>query len=649
MTDDPELQQPPCPAEDRLAWLAFAVTTLATAWCAAPANSWLDSGELVAAARTLGGVHPPGHPAWLSIAGLAELLPLGPYSLRLSWLSAFAAGASAWLLVAMLRESLAGRAPERGDAVWIAAGAVVLGGAGSLWQVGVRTEVYTLALASSLWCVWAALRARRLAGDGNLAGTAASLAEAAVALCLGLLNHHYVALFALPAAVVAGWPAIGLILRKRPKLMVTMLVCCAWLGVAYFALALRAKADVELRWGDPTTWRGLWDSVTARHFHKSVTTADVSIFDNIMVLFAMIVDGAGVALPATGLLGLIVGAIRRRPTATVGWLLLAGGLATKGIMRIDTHNPDDHGYVLAALAGLALGIAEFGFALPHVLQRRSVQVAAWAAVVAVLGSQIYTNFNNVETNLAELRAPEHCDSLARRAVAPGSLVLTNYFGVQFNEMAFRLAEGRRPDWQPTHLSMRVGDTDGGKGFGSWFAQHYPDLAVLAKAARYIGRPPVGNMLMMAEGQSVFAEMDPGNLIPAPYWEFNGLFNRLMTDRERALDYDVAQIGERQARLWQRLNERLGHTDRADHSTRMVLLWNHALQAAHALRRGWRELARDELGRARRVAPHDRLVGRLQDRLGTLDAAWKRSDGKQFANLWHRFMTYDFDALVGDAR
>ena len=636
-------------SEDWMAWLALAVGIALTAWSAAPAGSWLDSGELIAAARTLGGIHPPGHPGWLSLAGLAELLPLGPYAVRVAWLSALFAGVSALLVVRISRELLDNRLCGWVQDAWVALAAVALLGFGSLWQVSVRAEVYTLTLATSLWMVLAALRAGRAADAIERGPMLSNLALAALALSLGLLNHHYVTLFALPAAVVAAWPALVVLVRKEPRALAILVGMAAFVGLGYAALWLRAVADVELRWGNPATWSGLWDAATAKQFQKSVSQVEVSVVDNSMVLLAMVIDSGAKGLGAVGLGGIGLAVLRKDRTAIVLPLMLLGGLLTKALMQIDTHNPDDHGYVLLAAAALALGLVQLGAVTAGAKPERSL--AALTAVVVPVIVLFQTKHLQADpaTHLADLRAPDTLDALARRAVAPGSLVLTNYYASQYAESMSRLAEGRRPDWVVSHLSFRTGDTDGGAGYGRWFARRHKDFAVLAQAAQHYKRAPVGNALQLSETQPVFAESDPAARIPEPFCGFDGQYQRLLQANERGLDYDPLANRERQKRIWDRVYQRLTPADLADHPTQMVLLWQHCLQAAHALRRGWRELAADELVRARALAPQDRQLTRLEQRLAMLDAAWRRADTKEFNQLWQSWLDKDLEWLLSGER
>lgn len=627
--------------QDPLAWSAFAVAMAATGLCAAPAGSWLDSGEFIAAARTLGVVHPPGHPAWLSLSGLSELLPLGPHAARVAWLSALFAGVAALLQVRLARLLLADYVQGWQAEVWAGLAALGLLASGSLWQVATRAEVYTLALAGNLWMLLAALRAGRAAERGEpLAG---DLGAAAVAFCVGALNHHYIALFALPPALLAAWPALRRVAGRDRRLALALLAGCVWLALAYAALWLRARTDVELRWGDPTSLGGLWDTVTAKHFQRSVAAAQVHYGDNLMVLLAMVVDSGGIALPVAGLLGLGLGGLLRTRAAAVLATTLLLGLLTKGLMQIDTHNADDHGYVLMAVAALALGVAQLGAVLA-----RAPKAATWLAGglgLAAAALQVPALLGDVASNPAALRAPETLDSQARREVAPGSLVLTNYYGAQYSEAAFRLGEGRRPDWQVVHLSFRVGDTDGGRGHAAWLQSRYPQLAPLAQEALRAQAAPVPGLLALLQQQPVYAELDPQARLEPEVWRFGTLFQRLAPKDESAAPYDLVQLRQAQHRAWQDLYSRLTPADLADHPTRMVLLLQHALQAAQALRRGWRDTARDEVARARLLAPQDQLVARLQRYVAALDATWQQGGPPAYAAKVREWRGRDFDALL----
>ncbi len=645
---------------DPWAWAVGGLTFALLALAGASGPTWLDSAELIAAARELGGIHPPGHPGWLSLAAGVEWLPLGPQAARLSWLSALAAGVSVALVVRIARLVLGPFGWTAVGSMWAAVSGLALLASGSLWTVATRAEVYTLALACGLWALDAALRASRACGQ-SLAPlpreTLGALAEVAVAIALGLINHHYIALFSLPAITLAGWPALRALIAARPRLLAAFTGAAALVGLAYIALPLRALADTEMRWGNPALWGGFWDTVTAAHFQRSVTASNVSPGENLLVLFGTIVHSQGRWLAAFGALGLALGWLRRDRVWLALLLALLGGLATKAPMQIDTHNPDDHGYLLMAAAAVSLGIAVFGSVMfgergllsgapDSTKARLSIFVLPWAVALIILSC--VQAWGVPEANLARARGADIVDTHVREALPPGALLLTNYYGLAFNEQAFRVAEGRRPDVIAAHMSFRTGDTDRGRGFQRWFERRHPDEAVLARAATHLGRSPIGNILEVRDRHDVWIEADPENRMPSSVIAFGGVVHRLVADRETGLDYDLDELRKKQTRIWKKLRDRLDAAGPLDHQTRSVLAWQHALQAAHALRRGWREIAADEIGRGQELAPKDRTLGRLQARLELLEGAWQRSDAKAFRAMWQGYSRMTFDALVAEA-
>ena len=641
---------------DRTAWFAAAFATAITAVCAAPANSWLDSAELSACAAELGNVHPPGHPAWLSLSQLVRFLPIGPFPWRIAIFSALAMGASLFLLVRLVRAQLAADGSRALTSAWALLAAGTLLASGSLWQVTVRAEVYTLALATNIWALHAALVAGQIARRPNVDVRliAGYLAAWTMAVCLGLLNHHYVAIFALPASLFAAWPAITWLLKRHRRLALALVLGGAWLGLGYLALGLRSQADTEMRWGDPASAAGLWDTLTAKHFQKNLTQIHVDYLDNALVLFGMIAEAMSLPLAALGALGLAFAVLWRDRLQGALWLAFLGGLATKAVLQIDTRNPDDHGYVLMAPTVLAIGAGQLGAFVagrrgllgewPETRRLRIVQVFVALGLCLVVG-QLSTLLEAPETNLAGLRAADAVDAQMRNALPPGAIYLTNYYGLAFNEQAFRVAEGRRPDIAAPHLSFRTGDTDHGAAWQAWLAKRRPELADLAQAAHALGRAPVGNLLARVETQPVYAEQDPELRIPSGVYGFDGVANKLLPQKERGLDYDLTAIAQVHQATWTALDAAMGPASLRDGPTRAVLLWQHALQTAHALRRGWVVVADAELQRAAKLSPQDRLLATLRGKLQQLNDALHGGDAEKFRALWQNWQTLDFTALA----
>ncbi len=638
-------------ATNRAAAWSAAVCGVLLISISAAGPSWLDSAELIAAARELGGIHPPGHPAWLSLAAIADWWPLGPYGARVVWLSAVMGAVSAWFISRLATRALRDFASTTAGAWWSFASGLTIACSGSMWFIGARAEVYTLALATNLWALDAALRAGDRALDRT---TIAPIVETAIAVSLGLLNHHYLTVFAMPAIVVAGWPALRGAVTARPRELAIAIAVALFLGLGYLAPSLRALADTEMRWGNPATAAGFWAGITAAHFQVSVTGSQVSIGTNLAVLLGAITVHMGTWLALLGLLGLGIGALRRTRLWWVLLLALLGSLATKALMAINTHNPDDFGYTALAAASLAISIAFVGgslFAPDGPLKgftaarrnRLSLLVVPWILLLA--GLQALHTASDPDVNLANLRAPDVIDSHMRRQLSPGALYLSNYVFLGFNEQAWRIAEGRRPDLTSAHLSFRTGDTDGGRRYNRWLGDKRPALRPVTVAASRLKRAPIGNILMLAERWDVFAEHDPDLRIPPDLFGFNGIVNRLWRNAERTQGHAVAVEQDRHERTWNKLYRQLQQHNTLDHQTREVLLWQHTLHAAHALRAGWVKVAEAELKRAHKLAPHDQMTSNLSRRVSVLNDAITQRDKRRVRQTILHYRRMRFDELV----
>src|SRR6266581_4146523 len=86
----------------------------------APTVTFVDSGELIVAAKNLGVAHPPGTPFYVPLAHLFTLLPIGNLALRVNFASALfaalAAATTSLLVIEILRrntdKALSGQAKD---------------------------------------------------------------------------------------------------------------------------------------------------------------------------------------------------------------------------------------------------------------------------------------------------------------------------------------------------------------------------------------------------------------------------------------------------------------------------------------------------------------------------------------------------------
>jgi hypothetical protein len=128
---------------------AFVLPAALAGLCAGNEMGFYDSPELAAAGAGLGVTHPPGHPAWVVLAALATLVPLGAVPLRIALLSALCLGAigrlayaAADALVARVAGAHAGRRLR--PAIALASALTATLGPGTFRQA-TRVEVYALA------------------------------------------------------------------------------------------------------------------------------------------------------------------------------------------------------------------------------------------------------------------------------------------------------------------------------------------------------------------------------------------------------------------------------------------------------------------------------------------------------------------------
>src|ERR1035437_7298331 len=130
----------------------------------APTVTFEDSGELIAAAYTLGVPHEPGYPLWTMIAHLFTWLPVGDVAYRVNLMSAvcssLAAALIAWTTLLVIDGVAAARPGGRltasawrpeleGQALWLACGAAAAAGilaatARTTWSQSILAAVYGL-------------------------------------------------------------------------------------------------------------------------------------------------------------------------------------------------------------------------------------------------------------------------------------------------------------------------------------------------------------------------------------------------------------------------------------------------------------------------------------------------------------------------
>jgi hypothetical protein len=411
---------------------------------AAPGLTWLDGGELALAAGTMGVAHPPGEPAYLVLAKLAALVPIGDLPFRLTLLSAVTVAAAAAVLAALVADA-AGRM-TRIPGAQVPLPGLVAGLAFGLTPAvilqGVRPELYGLAILLGVLSV-------RALQHGGRVGVALAVIPLAVA---GAVHH---------AMLVAAIPGLVLLASGRGRrsfvtgLGFAALFLLPALGL-FGWLPLRSMAEPALDFGSPRSWERIVHHVTAAGYARSFRIDGAGLLANSLAhlrLFFGDLGPAAMLLAAFGALGVWQRG-RTRDLAAAALLVGVGVLPTvlQGLFRED--NPDARGYLLGCYAVFAAG-AGFGTAmLIDRVRARSSTLAPWLGVT-LLAAAI------VPGGLASMRLADHAGrSLPARLgaavlddAAPGSLVLLGGDSWAFPALYLRYWERRRVDvhLHPLHM------------------------------------------------------------------------------------------------------------------------------------------------------------------------------------------------------
>ncbi len=314
----------------------------------APSVYWLDAGNLAASAWGMGVAHPPGEPAWLPLARLAQLVPVGDIAFRVNLLSACSiAGCAAPLLWACSDEEGGPR-----PAVVLLVLAVLLGFGARLQAV--RAEVYGPTALILTTALAAALRLQGLRASAALG----------VLLGLGAGVHPLLCVAAAPALLLARGLRGPVGLRD----LGWFLGAGAWSFAAYAWLPLRALADPSRAWGLPSSPGRFLDVLLARNFSRNFgADGGEGPLGNLLVVVELW-QRAGV--PLLVLLGLLACVRWRgsepsrgsRALAAVLALWIVGNLATVLPQnKVFATNPDLFGYLLVGVLG-AVPLAARGLA-----------------------------------------------------------------------------------------------------------------------------------------------------------------------------------------------------------------------------------------------------------------------------------------------
>jgi tetratricopeptide (TPR) repeat protein len=282
-----------------------------------------DSGELIAASRTLSIAHPPGFPLYVMVGKLFSSVVLwGAVALRYNLLSAVAVSVTLALLGLILLD-LGVRRPV---ALAVTLG---LGSLESVWLQATMAEVYAFNGLFTVLLLYCSLLGPRY-GQRSwlLLGFIGGLA----------LSHHLSLVY--PLICAAGMLAIGLkVVPRAGTLMFAVILGIVGLST-WLYIPVRASLGPPLVWGRTETLGGFLSHVTAEGYRwrlrEVVFTARARDF---VEFFRVSASGAGLVLLLAALVGLASRIKRIAILAGFAILVLffAGHFAMYNIPDIESH------------------------------------------------------------------------------------------------------------------------------------------------------------------------------------------------------------------------------------------------------------------------------------------------------------------------
>jgi hypothetical protein len=434
-------------------WLAAAAVALA--WHGVAGPHLFDVGELVAAAWTLGGSHPPGQPLHALLGHMALLLPLGPMEWRMTLLSVagavLAAGLTGHLAVTLLRGLGATGSRALHTALAGAAALAVLLSPPLLRQA-VRPEVYAPALAmtvAAFGLLW------QWGRRGPQAGARLRWAALLAGLVTALHPPHGVAILVVALVVLA---TLRRDVLRRPRAVVGA-VTFGLLGLlAHLYLPVRGRAGAPM-WGDPTTLAGLGDYLTARAYRMNLGAA-AEPAAGLADIVAYAARACGV-LPLLGLLWLAWRVVRRDVPRAPGFAILLAApvaLLAAGLQPLEERNPDNVAYYGPAVALLiAGGVMGLGLWLGGPTRgasptaggprRTAVNAPALAGMALLVAVAVHPLALPQVPTVVRANAPalETLGALLTHTPPPRALVVVETDLVATTWWAAQHAEGARPD------------------------------------------------------------------------------------------------------------------------------------------------------------------------------------------------------------
>jgi len=551
-----------------------------------PFPDWLDSPELICAAFRLGVFHPPGSPLAVILGHLFSLWPFASPATSLLYFSAFFAGCALYVLARTMQVLWRSLGPRNVllETIVVSGLSAAFALSFGLWSQAVRTEVYTL----GLFLFLCALRELLHIVSENDEKNPRRVLRAAAFCGMGLCVHPLMALCVAPSIVLLAVLKSTRGLFLAPRRLVRASVAFLLGAAPLLFLPLLVRTSVDLRFGDPTTVSGFFETVLGLTFSHSFSSPQTAVG---FKTFTVIILGLGAGLSILAALGLYP-FIRRKPIAALVLILTAAAsaltLALQRSVRLD--NPDVFGYALPALAAVFLlgtgGLAVSARLLFNLRPGLS-WIAAGAALLAMLATVLPLEWKQM--NRSGCTAGRHLAVGALTHLPEDTVAIVGDFNLAFMFEYLIQVEGLRPDVSILYLRdldnplLRAGGLD--RVFLDRLSATRPvalDIGPHLEDPLLSGLRPYG-LLWLASPTEPIEQNQPRSFVPP-----------------------------------------VCRNDSADPRTADVVAWHNYWQAAAALTLGRRDLSATRLDAARCASPRDHNIEEMARRLDLPEKKCARS-------------------------
>jgi len=607
-------REPPAPSLGVCAGVGVAVFLGYLAFLP-PILYWLDAPEIAAAGFQLAQTHPPGHPAMIMGLKAFLMVPIAEVGFRANLCSAVFAALAAALVCRLAMQGMR-RAAGRPDARAAAFAGVVAG-----ISFGVSFSAVIQALSVEVYAPNVAFVLGALSLAMDAAGDARRIGPASLLLALGLGNHHFLTLLAIPAVVVAA----GRRTLARPAFRAGLALGSIATVFLVGYLWVRGLAGAWPAWADTSSPDGIAWVVSARLFAASLGGYEQALsgpLDNAIKAAALIASVLSPVAPVLAAGGLYVLVRTGRTRVALALLLLiAGSLASKVSMGIlDPDNPDDHGYFLAAVAGVAVLQAVFAATLGTMKARsRPVRAALQGLGALLLCAAAVSPAPGgwrEASRRATFRDPESVTRMVFEQQPARAVLFLSHYPVFFQSLYARLVEGVRPDLTVVQSSMYQ-KARGGSFYARRIAREDPDLGSLVHAYLRRGVLDAREIESLASRRPVRFDAEEVPVMPGLRFEgftlqvLPGARGLVFPQQPRHPRTALAAVEEHLSGLRSCVR---GWPDRMDLETRRVYLRHLATMASTFRAFGQPEAALRLVSAALELNPRDRLLRRMEAEL-----------------------------------